>query len=419
MPTRLMLGAVLLALPLLTATANGQERTPVTTLDQLIDELVQNNPNIRAAQFRFEAATRRPSQVSTLPDPKLRLVNLGVGRPLSRLNSDFAYWGIGVSQEIPFPGKLALAGEEAKREANSEREMYRNIVLEKTAELKVAYYEWFFVMKAIEITRKNRDLLDRFEQIARTRYSVGRGIQQDVLRAQVEISAIVQQTEVFEQRKEAVEAKIRALLNSERPLATPAELRQSSITLDMQRVLQLVEAQSPRLQADRQMVASRAVGIDRARRESRPDFNVSFEWQKTGAAFPDYYMTAVELRIPLYARRKQQLGAEEAAARLREARENFQAARQDLVFQAKDLFLSARTSERLIALYQSGIIPQTAVSLESALAGYEVGSVDFLTLVTNAMSVLSYEMQYYEELTKHEQALAKLEPLVGMELTRP
>ena len=153
MPTRLMLGAVLLALPLLTATANGQERTPVTTLDQLIDELVQNNPNIRAAQFRFEAATKRPSQVSTLPDPKLRLVNLGVGRPLSRLNSDFAYWGIGVSQEIPFPGKLALAGEEAKREANSEREMYRNIVLEKTADLKVAYYEWFFVMKAIEITR--------------------------------------------------------------------------------------------------------------------------------------------------------------------------------------------------------------------------------------------------------------------------
>jgi outer membrane protein TolC len=414
-----MLGALLLVLPLLTATAHGQERSPVTALDQLIDELVQNNPNIRAAQFRFEAATKRPSQVSTLPDPKLRLVNLGVGRPLSGFSSDFAYWGIGVSQEIPFPGKLALAGEEAKREANSEREMYRNTVLEKTAELKVAYYEWFFVMKAIQITRKNRDLLDRFEQIARTRYSVGRGIQQDVLRAQVEISAIVQQTEVFEQRKAAAEARIRALLNSERPLGTPSELRQSSVTLDMQRVLQLVEAQSPRLEADRQMVASRAVGIDKARRESRPDFNVSFEWQKTGAAFPDYYMTSVELRIPLYARRKQQLGTEEASARLREARENLQSASQDLVFQAKDLFLSAKTSERLIALYQSGIIPQTAVSLESALAGYEVGSVDFLTLVTNAMSVLTYEMQYYEELTRHEQALAKLEPLVGMELTRP
>src|SRR3989442_8071373 len=173
----------------LVETLFAKETTPVTPLQELIVQLERNNPEIRAAPFRFEAATKRPSQVSTLPEPNLTFVNFGVGQPFSSLNvSDFAYRAIGVSQEIPFPGKLGLAAEEAQREADSERQNYRSIVLEKTSQLKLTYYDWYFVTKAFDITAKNRDLLDRFEQIARARYSVGKGIQPDVLKAQVEVS---------------------------------------------------------------------------------------------------------------------------------------------------------------------------------------------------------------------------------------
>src|SRR5207247_6575755 len=106
----------------------AQDPVPVTTLRELADQLEKNNPEIRAARFRFEAATKRPSQVSTLPEPKVTLVNVGVGQPFSSLNvSEFAYRGIGLSQEIPFPGKLALAAEEAQREADSDRQHYRSI----------------------------------------------------------------------------------------------------------------------------------------------------------------------------------------------------------------------------------------------------------------------------------------------------
>src|SRR5437870_4650650 len=209
----------------LTGKAAAQEQTPVTSLQELIDQVEKNNPEIRAARFRFEAATKRPSQVSTLPDPKLSLVNVGVGQPLSRLNaSEFAYRGIGISQEIPFPGKLALAGEEAGREADSERENYRSVILEKTAQLKFAYYDWFYVSKAIEIVTKKRDLVSNFEQIARARYSVGKGIQPDVLKAQVEVSSLAQQIEMLEQKRSVAEARIRALLNTELPLNRPADV---------------------------------------------------------------------------------------------------------------------------------------------------------------------------------------------------
>jgi len=416
---RLAIGiAIHLMMTVLAGTVFAQEQPLITSLQELIAQLEKNNPEIRAARFRFEAATKRPSQVSTLPEPKLTVVNFGVGQPFSSLNvSGFAYRAIGVSQEIPFPGKLGLAAEEAQREADSERQHYRSIVLEKTSQLKMAYYEWYFVTKAIEITSKNRDLVDRFEQIARARYSVGKGIQADVLKAQVEVSGLAQQVEILEQKKLLSEARIRALLNSELPLGRPAELRQTALQLQLESILQMVEGQSPRLQADQATVQSRAVAIDRANREYRPDFNFSVQWQKTGSQFPDYYMASAEIKLPVYFWRKQRLGVEEAQARLQEARETYQAARQDLVFAAKDKYFTAMTSEKLLALFQSGIIPQSSTALESALSGYEVGNVDFLTLLNNAVTLLNYEMQYYQELTKHEQALAELEPLIGMELT--
>src|SRR5207244_12341176 len=95
--------------------------------------------------------------------------NFGVGHPFSRLNgSEFAYQGFGISQDFPYPGKLALASEEARREAESVQQSYRSVILEVTARMKVAWYEWLSVNKAIELTRQHGDLLSRFEEIARS-----------------------------------------------------------------------------------------------------------------------------------------------------------------------------------------------------------------------------------------------------------
>src|SRR6266436_6483705 len=171
------------------ASLRAEERT--FGPNDLVSELLQNNLEIQAARSRFEAATKRPSQAGTRPEPTASYTSFGVGHPFSRLNgSEFAYQGFGVSQEFPFPGKLGLASEEAKREAESVQQNYRAVVLNVIARLKVAYYEWLNVQKAIELTHKNSDLLSRFEEIARNRYTVGKGLQQDVLKAQLEVSSL-------------------------------------------------------------------------------------------------------------------------------------------------------------------------------------------------------------------------------------
>src|ERR1700682_5778164 len=133
MPARFWSGFCMIALTL--TILHAEERT--LGPQDLLNGLIQNNPEIQAARSRVEAATKRPSQVGTLPEPTARYTNFGVGHPFSRLNpSEFAYQGFGVSQEIPFPGKLGLASEEAKREAESEQQNYRSVVLDVSSRVK-------------------------------------------------------------------------------------------------------------------------------------------------------------------------------------------------------------------------------------------------------------------------------------------
>lgn len=384
---------------------------------ELLAELMRSNPQIKAARFRFEAATKRPSQVGTLPDPTASFTNLGVGHPFSRPNaSEFAYRGFGVSQELPFPGKLALASEEARREAESEQQQYRAVVLEVTARLKVAYYEWLAAMKAIEVTRKNGDLLGRFEEIARNRYQVGKGLQQDVLKAQFEVSSLEQQIAMLDEKRQRAEAEIASLVAAPGvALRDTAELAPTPFSTPLDQLLKAA-AESPRVRAEQKMVDARAVGINRSQKDFRPDFGVNLQWQRTGSSFPDYYMATVEVKIPIHYGRKQRYALEESYSRLGEAKQNYEAARQQATFQVKEQYLAIQSSERILNLSKTTLIPQASLTLDSAAAAYQVGSIDFLTLLTNVTNLISLERQYYDEVARHETAIVRLEPIAGKEL---
>ncbi len=399
------------------ALANVQAEERTFGPNDLVSELLENNPEIQAARSRFEAATKRPSQAGTLPEPTARYTNFGVGHPFSRLNtSEFAYQGFGVSQEFPFPGKLALASEEAKREAEGVQQNYRAVVLDVTARLKVGYYEWLTVNKAIELTRKHSDLLSRFEEIARNRYTVGKGLQQDVLKAQLEVSTLEQQLAMLDEKRQRAEAEIASLLAVPSVvLRAPGEIQSSAFSISLDELIRATN-DSPRVRAEQKMVDARAVGINRSLKDFRPDFGVNLEWDHTGGNFPEHYMATVEVKIPIHYARKQRYALEESYSKLREAKQNYQAAQQQSIYQVKDQYLSIQSSERILNLYKTTLIPQAQLTVDSSASAYEVGSIDFLTLLTNLTNLISLDRQYYDELARHEEAIARLEPIVGKEL---
>jgi cobalt-zinc-cadmium efflux system outer membrane protein len=395
--------------------AHAEER--VFRPNELVSELVKNNLHITAAQRRVEAAAKRPSQAGSLPEPSASYTNVGVGHPFSRLNrSEFAYQAFGFSQELPFPGKLMLASEEAKREADSEQQNYRALVLEKISMLKLAYYDWLGAIQTIAVVEKNRDVLARFEEIARSRYSVGKGLQQDVLKAQLETSSIEQQLEMVREKRDRAEAEIASLLALPAiSLASSQDFTRSTLGTSLDELLAAIP-NTPHVRAEQSLVDARAVGVNRSRKDFRPDFGVNVQWQHTGSNFPDYYMAAVEVKIPIYYARKQRYALEESVSRLQEAKYNYQAARQQAIYEIKNQFLAIQSSERILRLYSTTLIPQARLTVDSSTTAYEVGSVDFLSALTNVTNLLTLQRQYFEEVTRHEQAIARLEPLVGKEL---
>lgn len=374
-----------------------------------------NNPEIQAMEQRWRAVQARAAQEGALPDPLLNTAyhNEGFDR-LQQGRSDFAWLRFGVEQELPFPGKLALKHAGAERAAQREEALYRQAVLGVLARVRMAYDDYFLAHKSIEIVDGNKALLRKLTEAAEARYEVGEGLQQDVVRAEVEISTLVGRLISLEQEQQSAAAMLNALLN--RPpaaaLGAPALVEKPSFTASLEQLERLAREQAPSLQAAELAVARAETGFALARREYYPDFIVRADYLNKAGLTPEWEVGA-GVRVPLYFWRKQAVGVQEATAAANEARAIRQNTGQDVLAKLKDLHAQATGAARLVELYGNAVVPQAEVSLSSASAGYQVGKVDFITLLNSFTVLNEYQLRYYEELAKLDKAVARIEEVVG------
>jgi outer membrane protein, heavy metal efflux system len=384
-------------------------------LEQLIDEALKNNPEILAARERWRAAQARPSQVRTLPDPEISFSQRNIGSDYTTLGKeDMSQAGGSFVQKIPFPGKLALRGEVAEKEAEREEYALEAIRYNVRSRLKIAYYDLFFVYESIDTIEKDRDILEKFEKTAEARYAVGKGIQQDVLRAQVEITRLIDRFNVLSLKKESLDAIINALLNRPpaAPLGRPAEFTLSKLLYLLEELNQLALQRAPQLKERKRLIEQNQTSVTLAKKEYYPDFTISGGFFSRGD-FRDMWEVMVGISIPLYFRTKQDYGVKEAISSLDAAEQSHQATKQAILARIKEFHVSASTAQKQMELYWTGIIPQASLALESSIAAYEVGKVDFLTLLDNLISLLNDELRYYEEMVNFEKAVAQLEEITG------
>ncbi len=380
-------------------------------LPGLIGELESTNPEIRAARQRWEAAKAVVPQVQTLPDPRLQL---GYQRmPMVPPVVEGAIYGFG--QDIPFPGKLSLKGEVAQRDAERLEQEFNATRLRLIATLKEAYFNLHFVHKSIEIVERNKALLLHFEKTAKSRYSVGQAAQQDVFRAQVEISRVLDRLAVLDQQKESLHASINRLLNRPPagPLGTPTEIQTTILTIPLQELSRRADEFSPVLLATAKSIDRSERSLSLAQRQYYPDFDITALGLRNDKINDNGYQVMVGIKIPLFYETKQKQGVREALAGLEGAREDYAATRQDLLFQVKDGFVQAQRAERLITILRDAIIPQATLALQAAQASYAVGKVDFLTLLNSLLILQESQLELHGEMVNHEKALARLEAVTG------
>lgn len=402
-------------------TSSQQPQANVESLKGLIEEALARNPEITAMARNFDMMRARVPQAKALPDPMLEAGYWGNIVPIPPFDiqkgDPSSARMISISQEIPFPGKLALKGKMAGADAEAEWWNYEQTRLNVVAELKDAYFDYTYLTKAVEVVAKSKDLLEKFVKIAEARYAVGKGIQQDVLKAQVEVSKLAEQLTLFEQRKQVAEARINSLLyrTPEWPLGRPEEIKPQALAQTLAELNELALANYPTLKSQRRKIDREQLNVELAEKGKYPDFTVKLGYQNR-PAMPDMYGVSVGVSIPVWFGQKQRPAIAEAAASRAAEQKRLENLTTLLFFKLKDRYLAATTAQRLVDLYGTTIIPQSSLALESAIAGYEVGKVDFLTLLDSLVTLRNYELSYYEQLGNVEKSVAALEPLVGVPL---
>lgn len=392
-------------LTLAPATAQQARAEQPLDLSHLVHQAMEHNPEIHAARQRWEAVRAVIPQVKTLPDPML---NLGYAKVLDR------EWTYGFSQELPFPGKLRLRGEVATREAERVGQEYLAVPLRVIARLKEAFYDLAFAHTSSEIVEKNKLLLVDFEQTAQARYAVGRGVQQDIFRAQTEISRLLARLATLEQRQESLRAELNRLLNRppSDPLGRPQPIQVTPLRRSLSDLNSLVDA-APLLQAQLKGVERGDQSIALAKREYLPDFAVNVNGIRNETERKNGYQVMLGIKVPLYYATKQRAAVREALAGREAAVQDLQTVRQELLFRLKDNFVQAQRAEQLMTILRDAIIPQARLTLESAQAGYAVGKVDFLTLLSSLLTLQENDLELRGEMVEHEKALARIEEIIG------
>jgi outer membrane protein, heavy metal efflux system len=394
-----------------------------TPLETLIQEASGRNPQVLAARAQAHSASERPSQMATLPDPEVMLQHMSVGSPrpfASYDTSNFSYIGLGVSQSLPFPGKLRLRGEMAHHEAAAAEENLEATRREVVETLKTKYFRLAYLEKALATLERDGKLLDQIARIAGARYRVGKGNQQEVLRAQLEQTRLLRDVEMNRQEIAGLEASLKQLLD--RPPDSPdivaEKLTETSFPYGSNELLARVKDETPEVLAARDLIEQARSGVALARKAFYPDFNLQYMWQRTGDHFPDYYMITLGARVPIFAHRRQEPELRQAEADLDRSRRQYESNVQTVYFEVRDEFVTAEADARILKIYREGLIPQATNTFDAGLSSYEAGSQDFQTLISSFLDVLNLDLEYWRTLAEHETALARIERRTGVPLGR-
>ena len=415
--------AVVLMLFLSSGLSRAQDSDSVLrkrlVLQELTQEVLARNPELVAARKQWEAATTRIAQARSLDDPILSVQLWNVPQPFKATQADNTIFGL--SQNLPFPGKLALKGDVASRSAEMTEQMLRARERELVVRLKQAYYDLFLAQKAVQIHHEQVELLRQFVTIANAKFRGGMGSQADVLKAQVELSLLFQHLPVLEQRRKTTEAMLNTLLdrNPASPLGLAEEPAHLPFTHPADDLHSLALNERPEIKAAELDVQRSEQSRALAQRQYYPDFNVAFQRFQNYQA-NDGFGAYVAMTIPFafWTKPKYDAGVQEAEAAVSVAQAQQHTVENMTRFQINDLLAKLRATDQMATLYRTTILPQAEQSLEAARVGYRAGKGGFLDLIDTQRAWRGFQLEYFKALVDHQYRLAELEQVVGITLDR-
>lgn len=414
----------LIAVLWLACSAAYSTEQPVLSLQAATELAVQDNPGLAQINARAQAMAAIPSQVGTLPDPVISFSSLNLPtNTFDTRQEPMTQMQFGVSQSIPFPGKLALneqaAGFAAEAAAYDVTEARWRLL----RDVKKIWWSLFYLDRALEIIKANQDLLRQFVAIAQTKYQVGEGLQQDVLLAQLELSRLLDNELILVGTRERAKAQLNALLDrpADQQIALPKTVSEILPKLMAESAL-FEQAENARalLASRRESVNVAQSRLELAKKDYFPDFNIGASYglrdnTPTNVERADFLSMRLSVTVPIFLASKQAKAVDQRTSELMRQRYELQDEWNRVRADISTAYSDFHQTKNQVVLFKSGIIPQARQTVASMLAGYQVGKVDFLNLVRSQITLYNYETQYWKALSEANQALAQLSAMVGKE----
>ncbi|MGZ8096187.1 MAG: TolC family protein [Methylosarcina sp.] len=409
------------ALLLACRVAVGADQT-ILTLQAATELAVRDNPDLAQIQARAQAMAAIPSQEGALPDPQISFNAMNL--PVDTFNlqqEDMAQLGVGISQAVPFPGKLALREQAAAFEAEAASQNVTELRWRLLSEVKKTWWLIFYLDHALQIVDSNHALLHQFVEIARTKYEVGEGLQQDVLLAQLELSKLLDQQLMLKASRDNAAATLNALLDkpANEIVRLPDKVELQLPTLKQENLLyQQAETSRAILEGNRQGINAAESRLNLAKKGYLPDFTVEASYgaradTPSGIQRSDMLSMNLGINVPIFADQKQAKAIDQRTSELMQQRyallDEWNKVRSEITQGYNDY----RRAKDQVVLFETGIVPQARQTVASMLAGYQVNKVDFLNLVRSQITLFEYETQYWKAFTEAQQALAQTAQAVG------
>lgn len=403
--------------------ARGFAAEGAVKLSDLIREALKNNPEIHVAEARTEVSQHKIPQAASLADPMFMMgyENEGTDR-LYSFNGDVkempadSRWMFTLSQMFPYPGKRALKGEMAARDAEAMKVMADSMRLNTVVRVRELYNDLFAAHMTIDLLHDKTALLYRVEDAAVARYAAGMAPQQEVLMAQTEKYMLLEREEMERQKIRSLEAMLNANLGRETnaALGRPEKPRETPYGYSLDQLIAAAYEKYPLIKFREKMVAGAEARLKMAKKEYYPDVTVGATYFARGSQFPDMWNVTATVNIPLFYKTKQREGVLEAEASLLEAKREVESAKLMASSALRDNFTMMKSTENLMALYRGGLIPKANQDFELALAGYVTGKVEAITVITRLKSQIDYELLYWRQFADRQKATARLDGLAAI-----
>ena len=389
------------------------------SLESLINEAKEKNPDIQAAKKRWDAALARVPQAKSLDNPNIGLTFEKIPRGTLKLDKTMSEDRmLSITQMFPFFGKLPLKGKIALIESQMVASDYKNKELEVINGVKIAYYDLFMNYKEIELSRHSMIFLENIARVAEAKYIVGDVNQEELFKINLEIAQLITTIENLNQGKKAKETRINALLNREpeSPVGIPALEEGVSFDKDIGTLYRSTLENQPELLIFSYAIERNKYAKDLAKKSYLPDLMSGIILRGIGTGSFGLWDLMLSFSVPFWFWAKQRYEVKEAIANLEEAEASYNAMKNKALSETKDLATKIEIAENKISLYRNSQIPILESSIKSTLSGYESGRGDIMMLLDNERMLIETKMNYYKAVVEYHMNLADLERAVGASL---